>query len=85
MILPLARNKMTPVVIMGELRRKEASNARGIYPTLTQINTKKKCMYQKHAMEEMVSCLETILRRGLSCQKTLISVSLLTVPLTTVT
>ena len=37
---------MTPVVIMRELRRKEASNARGIYPTLTQINTKKKYMYQ---------------------------------------
>ena len=53
-ILPLARNKMTPVVIMRELRRKEASNARGVYPTLTQINTKKKYMYQKHAMEEMV-------------------------------
>ena len=53
-ILPLARNKMSPTVIMRELRRKEASNGRGIYPTISQINSKKKYMYQKLCLEEMV-------------------------------
>ena len=53
-MLPLAMNKLSAVVCLRELQKKNAPNARGIYPTITQINSKRKYMYQKLVMEKMV-------------------------------
>ena len=38
-MMPLVRNKATPTVIMRELQRQDATNVRGIFPNLTQINS----------------------------------------------
>ena len=52
-LLPLIRNKLSAVICLRELQKKDAPNALKIYPTLTQLNTKRKYMYQKLVMEEM--------------------------------
>ena len=53
-LLPLVRNKMSAVVCLRELKKNNAPNSFGIYPTLAQINSKKKYMYQKVVMDELV-------------------------------
>ena len=53
-LLPLARNKMSLTVIMGELSKAyQGFQHEEIYPTLTRINSKMKYIYQKQAMEEI--------------------------------
>ena len=52
-LLPLIRNKLSAVICLRELEKKDCPNALGIYPNLTQINSKRKYMYQKQVMEEM--------------------------------
>ena len=54
LLLPLARNKMSATVCLRELKTKNAPNAFGKYPTLAQINSKKKYMYQKLVLDELV-------------------------------
>ena len=46
--------KMSAVVCLRELKKNKAPNSFGIYPTLVQINSKKKYMYQKVVMDELV-------------------------------
>ena len=53
-VLALARSRATATVIERELRRQEAMDGRGIYPTLGQINTKKRYMFDTIVMKNFV-------------------------------
>ena len=51
--MPLMRKKAPARVILREIRWQEATDVRGLYPTLTQINSKKKYMFQNMVGEAM--------------------------------
>ena len=48
----MVRTKQAPLLILRELQRQEAFNTRGIYPTLTQIQSKKKYMFMTQCMDK---------------------------------
>ena len=54
-VLAMARSRATAVVVDRELRRQEARDSRGNFPTLGQINTKKNYMLQTVAPDKGLS------------------------------